>query len=209
MGPFRSARVKRLSRHKQRRRCYSTVLLTRLYPCVYRLCRSRGAEASYRYTVTGIQLYAGIALHYYFTEWQYLRGAAPHPGLSGELKRTISEFHQCRGQNDLIARDQFEAKTFQDFFAIQERKHFIGALIAKFFSFVGIDMIHHAEYLPVGIRTDIGPLWDDPADELMVVLAGAFLPGRGGVAVKDMGTPIPFCIELDSGRIGELTSVIA
>ena len=51
-------------------------------------------------------------------------------------------------------------------------------------------MAHHAEYLPVRILADIGPFWDDPADEFMVVLTGAFLPGSGGVAVKDMGTPV-------------------
>lgn len=70
-------------------------------------------------------------------------------------------------------------------------------------------MAHHAEYLPVRILADIGPFWDDPADEFMVVLTGAFLPGSGGVAVKDMGTPVPFCIKLNGGRIRELTSVIA
>lgn len=112
MRPFRSARVKRLSRHKQRRRCYSTVLLTRLYPCVCRLCRSRGAEVSYRCIVTGIRSYARIPLRYFLQSIGYLRGAAPHPGLLRELTGQILEFHQCRGQNDLITRDLFEAKTF-------------------------------------------------------------------------------------------------
>ena len=99
-------------------------------------------------------------------------------------------------------------KCIQNLLAVLECKNLIRTFVSQFLSCIRIDVAHHEINLFLCILANIGSLRNDPADQLMVVFAAAFLIRSTGVAVKHLSARIPLGIQFDSGRIRKLTSVI-
>lgn len=69
-------------------------------------------------------------------------------------------------------------------------------------------MIHHQADVVLRVDVKGSAFGNETADEFVIALSRTFLPGRLRIAVKDPGAAVPFRVQLDSRRIGELTAVI-
>ena len=135
-----------------------------------------------------------------------MRFGAPGQGMveAGEL------VVQQRGLEDHFGRfDSPYVELVQYVGSIHEREDIIRRATSKFGPQVGVDVAHHEVDLLLCIWVHGLPFWNHPADECMVVLAGALLLALAGIAVEDLAEDLAGGgIHLDCKRVGELAAVV-
>ena len=117
---------------------------------------------------------------------------------------------EARVQDDAIVRDRRAPKPFQDAFPMVEAERFVRAAVVELLPLIGIDVVHHEGHAALCEVVKGPPLGEDPPDQLVVDLDGAFLVRAAGVAVEDMGPAPGRAVrpELHRPRVGELTAVV-
>ena len=80
--------------------------------------------------------------------------------------------------------------------------------VAKAFTAVRINMVHHTRNVSLGIRVHAGSLGNEATDEFVVFLCRPFLERGIGVTIEHMRTPPVLYVKLQCGRVGELAAVV-
>ena len=105
-----------------------------------------------------------------------------------------------------IGRDFLKAKPLCGFLAIDLHKQINGGLSVPFFSWVGIDVVHHFPDLFFCVALFRLIFRDYIPNQLMVALTVAFLVAVHGVTVKYPALDLPgFRVRFDLHRVGKLT----
>ena len=99
-------------------------------------------------------------------------------------------------------------KRIQDLTSVLEFKNLIGTFVSQFLSGIRIDVTHHEIDLFLCIQADVGSLWDDSADQLMIVFAVGFLIRGTGVTVEHACSFVSLIILFDSHGIGKFAAVV-
>ena len=108
-----------------------------------------------------------------------------------------------------IGRDFLKAKPLCGFLAIDLHKQINGSLSVPFFSWIGIDVLHHFADLFFRIVLFCLVFRDHISDQFMAAFTVAFLIAVHGVAVKYLALNFSsFRVCFDLHRIGKLTPTV-
>ena len=108
-----------------------------------------------------------------------------------------------------IGRDFLKAKPLCGFLAVDLHKQINGGLSVPFFSWIGIDVVHHFPDLFFRVALFRLIFRDYIPNQLMVALTVAFLIAVHGVAVKYPALDLSgFRVRFDLHRVGKLTPTV-
>ena len=133
------------------------------------------------------------------------------PALGGPVRtvrRRVSARQQRGFQDDIAGSDFSDAEFVEQAGPVPEGEQVVRGLVFPGRAGVTVDVGEDEVDAVLGEAVEVRPLREDHAQELMVALDAALLPGRAGVAVEDGGAAGSVRGGLYGGGVGELGTVV-
>jgi len=122
-------------------------------------------------------------------------------GLAGTLDQAGLEDY-------VVCGDSADAESLKQITPVEEGEEVEGRLVPKSGAGVAVDMAERLVELALVEVVEGSALGADEAQELVVALHMALLPGGTGVTVEETRAPLSVRRGLDGGGVGELTAVV-